>query len=115
LTTIVFKYLLLIIKITDKIKIHYKWTRIPFQSIPGVIPVAIPAEFEFWSEFRWNRNYNLAGTSAKIPFPQNSWNSPDSGGFWQEYMGDCKELPSSFPSQMLRFPLYPTSPASRNK
>jgi hypothetical protein len=57
-----------------------------------VIPVAIPAEFEFRSEFCWNGNYNLAGTSAKIPFPRNSWNYPDSGGFRQEYMGDCKEL-----------------------
>jgi hypothetical protein len=57
-----------------------------------VIPVAIPAEFEFWSEFRRNGNYNLAGTSAKIPFPWNSWNYPDSGGFWQEYMGDYKKL-----------------------
>jgi hypothetical protein len=60
-------------------------------SIPG-IPVAIPAEFEFWSEFCRNGNYNLAGSPAKIPFPRNFRNYPDSGGFWQEYMGDCKEL-----------------------
>jgi hypothetical protein len=56
------------------------------------IPVAIPAEFEFRSEFRQSGNYNLAGSPAKIPFPWNSQNYPDSGGFRQEYMGDCKEL-----------------------
>jgi len=61
-------------------------------SVPG-IPVT-PAEFEFRSEFRRNGNYNLAGTSAKFPFPRNSWNHPDSGGFHLEYVGDCKELPS---------------------
>jgi len=60
-------------------------------SVPG-IPVTIPAEFEFWSEFRRNGNYNLAGTSAKFPFPRNSRNHPDSGGFHLEYVGDCKEL-----------------------
>jgi len=49
------------------------------------IPVTVPAEFEFQSEFRRNRNYNLAGTSAKFPFPRNFWNHP-------EYVGDCKEL-----------------------
>jgi hypothetical protein len=43
-----------------------------------VIPVAIPAEFEFQSKFCQNRNYNLAGTPAKIPFPWNSWNYLDS-------------------------------------
>jgi len=32
--------------------------------------LGILAEFEFWFEFHWNRNYNLAGTPAKIPFPQ---------------------------------------------
>jgi hypothetical protein len=57
-----------------------------------VIPVAILAEFEFRSEFHRNGNYNLAGTPAKIPFPRNSRNYPDSRGFRQEYMGDCKEL-----------------------
>ena len=56
------------------------------------IPVTVPAEFEFQSEFRRNGNYNLAGTSAKFPFPQNSRNHPDSGGFHLEYVGDCKEL-----------------------
>ena len=54
--------------------------------------MAIPAEFEFRFEFRQNGNYNLAGTPAKIPFPRNSRNHPDSGGFHLEYMGDCKEL-----------------------
>jgi hypothetical protein len=49
-------------------------------SIP-VISVAIPAEFEFHSEFCWNGNYNFAGTPAKIPFPQNSRNYLDSGRF----------------------------------
>jgi len=58
------------------------------------IPVTVPAEFEFRSEFRRNRNYNLAGTSAKFPFPRNSRNHPDSGGFHLEYVGDCKELDS---------------------
>ena len=44
-------------------------------SVPG-IPVTVPAEFEFRSEFRWNGNYNLAGTFAKFPFPWNStWNT----------------------------------------
>jgi hypothetical protein len=52
--------------------------------------VAILAEFEFQSEFCQNRNYNLAGTPAKNPFPWNSRNYPDSGGFWQEYMGTVK-------------------------
>jgi len=56
------------------------------------IPVTVPAEFEFRSEFHRNGNYNLAGTSAKFPFPQNSWNHPDSRGFHLEYVGDCKEL-----------------------
>jgi len=60
-------------------------------SVPG-IPVTVPAEFEFRSEFRRNGNYNLAGTSAKFPFPRNSRNDPDSGGFHLEYVGDCKEL-----------------------
>jgi hypothetical protein len=65
-------------------------------SVP-VIPVAILAEFEFHSEFCRNGNYNFAGTPAKIPFPWNSRNYPDSGRFQQEYMGDCKELPSPLP------------------
>jgi len=56
------------------------------------IPVTVPAEFEFRSEFRRNGNYNLAGTSAKFPFPRNSRNHPDSVGFHPEYVGDCKEL-----------------------
>ena len=60
-------------------------------SVPG-IPVTVPAEFEFRSEFCRNGNYNLAGTSAKFPFPRNSRNHLDSGGFHLEYMGDCKEL-----------------------
>jgi len=60
-------------------------------SVPG-IPVTVPAEFEFRSEFRRNGNYNLAGTSAKFPFPRNSRNHPDSVGFHPEYVGDCKEL-----------------------
>jgi hypothetical protein len=36
----------------------------------------------------------LAGSTAKIPFPRNDRNRPDSGGFRQEYMEDCKELQS---------------------
>jgi hypothetical protein len=54
-------------------------------------------------EFRRNGNHNLAGTTAKIPFPRNSRNLPDSAGFRQEYMGDCKELtiPFIFYSSML--------------
>jgi len=60
-------------------------------SIPG-IPVTIPAEFEFWSEFHQNGNYNLTGIFAKFPFPWNSRIHPDSGGFHLEYVGDCKEL-----------------------
>jgi len=63
-------------------------------SIPG-IPVTVPVEFEFWSEFHRNGNYNLAGTSAKFPFPRNSRNHPDSRGFHLEYVGDCKELMES--------------------
>jgi len=59
--------------------------------------VTVPAEFEFRSEFRRNGNYNLAGTSAKFPFPRNSRNHPDSGGFHLEYVGDCKELALKIP------------------
>ena len=54
--------------------------------------MAIPAEFEFRAEFRRNGNHNLAGTTAKILFPRNSQNHPDSRGFHPEYVGDCKEL-----------------------
>jgi hypothetical protein len=60
--------------------------------IPDAIPVAILAEFEFPFEFCQNGNYNLAGTTAEIPFPQNSRNRLESTRIWQEYMGDCKEL-----------------------
>jgi hypothetical protein len=60
--------------------------------IPDAIPAAILVEFEFLSEFHRNGNHNLAGTTAKIPFPRNSRNLPDSARFQQEYMGDCKEL-----------------------
>jgi hypothetical protein len=33
----------------------------------------------------------LAGSTAKIPFPRNDRNRPDSG-IPEEYMEDCKEL-----------------------
>jgi hypothetical protein len=69
------------------------------------IPVAIPAEFEFWSEFHRNGNYNLAGSPAKIPFPWNSRNPPESAGFRQEYMGDCKELRSILDCPTPNFPI----------
>jgi hypothetical protein len=84
----IINYILLLIRITNTMKIYYKPSQIPFR----VIPDAIPAEFEFPSEFHRNGNHNLAGTPAKIPFPWNSRNPPDSPGVRQEYMGDCKEL-----------------------
>jgi hypothetical protein len=69
----IINYLLLLIRITNTIKIYYKPSQIPFQVIPDAIPAAILAEFEFPSEFRQNRNHNLAGTPAKIQFPWNTW------------------------------------------
>jgi len=63
--------------------------------------VTVPAEFEFQSEFRRNGNYNLAGTSAKFPFPWNSWNHLDSRGFHLEYVGDCKELLNQLGEQVI--------------
>jgi hypothetical protein len=62
----IINYLLLLIRITNTIRIYYKLSWIPFRVILDAIPVAIPAEFEFPSEFCWNGNHNLAGTPAKI-------------------------------------------------
>ena len=47
-------------------------------------------------EFRGTEITILAGGTAKIPFcgiPGIDRNRPDSGGFRQEYVEDCKELP----------------------
>jgi hypothetical protein len=67
--------------------------------ILDAIPMAILVEFEFLFEYCQNGNHNLAGTTAEIPFLWNSQNYPDSGGFQQEYMGDCKELNQSHDSE----------------
>ena len=79
LLLIKYDYLLLVLKNTITIK---KNLQTDLDSILGdsgcnsvpVIPVAIPAGFAFQLEFQRNRNHNLAGTTAKIPFRQNSQN-----------------------------------------
>jgi len=42
----------------------------------------------------WGRvKYTFAGTTAKIPFPWNPLNEPESPGFQQESVEDSKDLP----------------------
>ena len=51
-----------------------------------VIPVAIPAEFKFWSQFQWNRNCNF-DCQKPIPPEWLEWTR-----FHQESVGDNKDL-----------------------
>ena len=55
--------IILLIKITDKIKIHYKPTRIPFRTIPGVIPFRL---FLWPFQRNLNSGLNSAGTEITI-------------------------------------------------
>ena len=64
-------------------------------SIPVDSVLVIPGPFRNPPEFRGTEITILAGGTAEIPFrgiPGIDRNRPDSGGFRQEYVEDCKEL-----------------------
>ena len=61
--------------------------------------LVILGPFRIPPEFHGMEITILAGSTAKIPFrriPGINRNRPDSGGFQQEYMEDCKELPEEW-------------------
>ena len=81
INVITIKYLLLHLKFTITIKKN------SMDSVPVDSVLVIPGPFWNPPEFRGTEMTILAGSTAKISIPRNSWNRPESTGFRQILAG----------------------------